>query len=58
MMNTYAVIVECLKYCKKYEMRNTLRSIRYFDSFNYDLRTLIISDDREDFKVQLMIYWR
>jgi hypothetical protein len=55
----YAVtLVECLKYCKKCEMRNTLESIRYFDNFIYDLRISIISDDCEDFKVQFMISWR
>jgi hypothetical protein len=32
-------------------MMDTLGSIRYFDSFNYDLRISIISDDCEDFKV-------
>jgi hypothetical protein len=30
-------------------MRDTLGSIRYFDNFNYDLKTSIILDDCEDF---------
>jgi hypothetical protein len=40
------------------EFRDILESIRYFDNFNYDLRILIILDDREDFKVQFMIFGR
>jgi hypothetical protein len=32
-------------------MMDTLGSIRYFDSFKYDLRISIITDDCEDFKV-------
>ena len=45
------------KYRKDKRNEGDPRIYKVFDNFNYDLRISIISDDREDLKVQFIITW-